>query len=143
MTEAEVVTYMKTTLGSITDAVNLTDEALGEAAKFTEFIYGEPVANITDGVKFRVIADFCALNAALNFAAPFYKFSADSASVEGNDVFEHLNARWKNALAMAQTYLTDAGLNIVVPGSVVMPHNYGVRYGGYDTNYLLDEKVGF
>lgn len=141
MTEAEIITYMKTTLGSIVDAITLTDEALAEAAKFVSEIYGKPIEDMTQDLKFRVIADFCAINAALNFAVSFYKFSADGAIVEGNDIFEHLNARWKNALAMAQTYLTDAGLSIILPGSIVPPHNYGMRYGRYDTNYLTDPEA--
>lgn len=142
MTEAEVVTYMKTTLGPVVDVIHMTDEALTEAAKFMQSIYGVDYAQMEDGAMFRALSDFFALNGALNFAATFYKFTADGASVEGKDVFDNLNARWQHALSMAQSYLSDAGLSINAPGAAITPRNYGWRFGAIDTNYLQDAPQG-
>ncbi len=141
MTEAEVVAYMKTTLGPIVDAIHMTDEALSAAAKYMLAVYGDDsFDSIIQDAKFMALADFFAINGALNFAVSFYKFSADGATVEGDDVFQHLNVRWQNALSMAQKYLTDVGLIITPPGAAIAPKNFGWRLGGIDTNYLQDPQ---
>jgi len=138
MTEAEVVAYMKEVLGSITDTISLTDAAITDAAKLVQAVYKEPYANFTDQLKWRLLSDFFAINAALNFAVSFYKFSADGAIIEGSDLYKHLISRWNAALSMVQSYLTDAGLTVVAPGSQITPKNYDWRIGYMNTNYLLD-----
>jgi hypothetical protein len=130
-------------LGTVVAAIDLTDEALVEAAKFTQSVYGVPYADMVEGAKFHALADFFAVNAAMNFAASFYKFAADGATVQGGDLFTHLNVRWQNALAVAQIYLTEAGFVIVAPGAALTPKNYGWRFGNYDTGYLTDEVYPF
>ena len=142
MVEQDVVDYMKVYLGSIVGAINLTDEALIQAARLAQSVYGKPYAEILpDDIKWRILANFFALDAALNFAVSFYKFAADGATVQGSDLFNNLNARWHNALAMAQGYLLEAGFVILAPGSPITPRNYGWRTGRYDTNYLADEQA--
>lgn len=141
MLQAEVVTYMKTSLGPIVDTIHMTDEAITAAADYMLSVYGGTYEDMTKDGKFMALAEFFAVNAALNFAVSFYKFSADGATVEGDDIFQHLNIRWQNALAMAQTYLTDAGLIITPPGAAIAPKNYGWRMGGIDTNYLTEPEA--
>lgn len=142
MTQEEVVAYMKVTLGPIVDAINMTDEALNAAADYMLAVYGlEDYGSLTQDAEFMSLADFFAINAALNFATVFYKFSADGASIEGDDIFQHLNVRWQNALSVAQNSLTKRGYIVTPPGAAIAPKNYGVRYGTYDTNYLVDKVV--
>lgn len=141
MTQDEVVAYMKTTLGPIVDAIHMTDEALNAAADYMLSVYGGDYASMTKDSKFMALAEFFAINGALNFAVSFYKFSADGATVEGDDIFQHLNVRWQNALSMAQTYLTDVGLVVTPPGAAIAPKNYGWRMGGIDTNYLQEPEA--
>lgn len=139
MTQEEVVAYMKTTLGPIVEAIKMTDEALNAAADYMLAVYGlDDYATLVQDAEFMTLADFFAINGALNFASVFYKFSADGASIEGDDIFQHLNVRWQNALSMAQNALTKRGYVVTPPGAAIAPKNYGVRYGTYDTNYLVD-----
>jgi len=140
MTQQEVIDYMKVTLGPIVPAIHMTDEALAAAADYMLAVYGlEDYAALVKDSEFMSLADFFAINGALNFATVFYKFSADGASVEGDDVFQHLNVRWQNALSVAQNSLTKRGYIVTPPGAAIAPKNYGARYGTYDTNYLVDQ----
>lgn len=141
MTQGDVVTYMKDILGPIATKISMTEEAFKAAADYMLTVYGGTYDEMTKDGKFMALAEFFAVNAALNFAVTFYKFTADGATVEGDDIFVHLNVRWQNALSMAQSYLTDAGLVVTPPGAAIAPKNFGWRTGALDTNYLNEEPV--
>jgi hypothetical protein len=133
MNNQDVVDYMKVVLGPIIDAVKLTDEALNEAATMTAAAYKADFADMTDEIKWRALAEFFALDVALNFAAPFYKFSSDNTSIQGSDVFSQIYRKWQAAANKASTYLAEAGIYVNASGS-----NFAKRTGKADLNYLTD-----
>jgi hypothetical protein len=128
-------------LGPIYDAVNLTEDALKNAATLTAAAYGAGFSEMTNELKWRVLAEFYALNVAVNYATTLVKFTADDTTVDASAMFQHIQDRWRNALAMAQTYLAESGITVVAPGAPISPRNYGFRIGSMNMNYLVDEGV--
>ena len=136
MDKASVVDFMYALVEPLTASITFTSAQLEPAADYMQSVYGVPYADMTQDAKFHALAEFFAYNALLTSAAAYYKFSADNTSIDGNNLFTHLNAMWRNALSMAQMYLAEAGIVITVPGAPLPPRNYGWRLGAYDTNYL-------
>lgn len=141
MTEQDVITYIVDTLGDIVSLVKLTDPAIVNAARLAKAAYGANYDAMTNELKWKILAEFFGLHVAVNYAMKLTKFTADDTSVDAAAIFQHVQDRWRNTLAMAQTYLSDAGITIVAPGAPLHPRNYGFRVGAMQTNYLEHSEV--
>jgi hypothetical protein len=100
-------TYIETELASFKDFVGWasgTDTIAVSTATLEK--YGVATeAEATDLLKLHAIADVCTWGRALKMTAQKYKFSADGATFDVNQVYDHILALYENAFNAAIVYL--------------------------------------
>lgn len=141
-TEASVTQYITDALGPLAGRLAIPSSAIVDTAAMVQAVYGAAYEDFTDELKWRTIADFYAMNTALTYCTMHYRFASDGATIDGDDVFQHVQLRWNSAFALAQGYLAEAGIIATMPGGSAVHRNFGFRMGSINTKYLTDEEPG-